>query len=148
MPIVEVRSRIIGAVNTDDQPASVALDLLNETLTVRELIAHAVEEQIRDLLIHRKLDANRVQHILERQYLTQSEVEQQAVQGAIKRPSEPRQPGQIDHRAEVRKALTAFERGTIIVVVDGRPVETLDEMVTLSATSKATFMRLTPLVGG
>lgn len=37
MPMVEVRSRIVGTAN-EEQPSNVGIDLLNDSLTVEEFI--------------------------------------------------------------------------------------------------------------
>jgi hypothetical protein len=146
---VQVQSRIVGAAKTDDTPSSIVLDLLNETLTVAELIEQTVEEQIRDLLINRKLDAEQAQRILNRQYLTEADVRQQAETGAVRTSSaKAARIPKIDTAGEVAKALDAFKRQTYMVVVDGQQAENLDDLLTLKPTSKVTFLRLTPLVGG
>jgi hypothetical protein len=144
MLTVAVRSRVVGGSNPDDHLSQVALDLLNETLTIRELIAHTVEEQIRDLELQRKLDNDHIQQILNRQYLTDAEVQAQAQDGVIKMPK-------VDKRGveyHIQTAQTAFQKGVYVIVIDGVQADALDSMVTLKPTSKITFLRLTPLVGG
>jgi len=145
MVTIQVRSRTIGTTQTPLPP--VAFDLLNETLTIRELIAHAVEEQIHELQIQQKLDTQAVQHILNRQYLTNAEIQAQAKHGAVKMP-EPMEIRTIDISRQIRKATEAFEKGVYVIVIDGEQAESLDQMVMLKPTSKITFLRLTPLVGG
>lgn len=144
---VEVRSRIVGSTKPDEGLPNIALALLHEQLTVRELISQAVEEQIRDLLLQRKLDADEARDILRRQYLTDADVQAQSKAGAVKVPSD-KSLRPIAIADEVEKALDAFERGVYMVVVDGHQTDTLDEVLTLTPTSKITFLRLTPLVGG
>ena len=144
---VEVRSRIVGTFHPDEQPSNVAIDLLNEHLTVRELITQTVEEQVRDLLIHRKLDNEKARQILQRQYLTEEEIQKQATSGVVKQPSK-KPHAYIDSAVQVNKAILAFDNGTFMIVVDGRQLEDLDEMIALSPSSKVTFVRMTALVGG
>ena len=141
---VAVRSHVVGASNPNDHLSQVALALLNETLTIGELIAHTVEEQIRDLELQRKLDTDHIQQILNRQYMTDAEVQAQAQEGAIKMPK-------VDKRSveyHIQTAQTAFQKGVYVIVIDGVQADALDSMVTLKPTSKITFLRLTPLVGG
>ncbi|MDX2074850.1 MAG: hypothetical protein SFZ02_00345 [bacterium] len=144
MVTVAVRSRVVGGSNPDDQLSQVALDLLNETLTIAELIAHTVEEQIRDLELQRKLDNDHIQQILNRQYLTDAEVQAQAQDGAIKMPKVEKRG--VDYH--IQTAQTAFQKGVYVIVIDGVQADALDSMVTLKPASKITFLRLTPLVGG
>ena len=60
----------------------------------------------------------------------------------------PRNRGRVDAGKQTDVALEAFERGHVLVLVDDRQVETLDESVTLRSGSVATFLKLVPLVGG
>lgn len=46
------------------------------------------------------------------------------------------------------KALEAFEQNGFFVIVDGRQVEDLDEVIPLPKTSEVHFLKLVPLVGG
>lgn len=141
---LQVRSRIVG---TDDHLPNVALSLLTETLTIRELIANTVEEQIRDLQLQRQMDIESIRNILSRQYLTDAEIQAQAQTGAIKMPELP-DNSPIFITQETEKALTAFEKGVYVIVIDGKQAQSLDDTVTLKPTSKVTFLRLTPLKGG
>ena len=55
---------------------------------------------------------------------------------------------QLDPSEEVGKALAAFKKGVYLIYVDGYQPDTLDDVLTLNAGSKVTFLRMTPLVGG
>jgi hypothetical protein len=57
-------------------------------------------------------------------------------------------PEGTDLPALERKALAAFGRCQVVLIVDGRQVEDEDELVQLSADSDVTFLRLVPLAGG
>src|SRR5688572_21620770 len=120
MLTIEVRNKIVGARQDEPQLPTVALDLLTEKLTVAELITMTVEEQVRDLLINRRLDAQKARRAFDRQYLTDEEARQQAEQGAIRYPSAKAVTvPQLDPAEEVNKALAAFKKGTYLVYVDG-----------------------------
>jgi hypothetical protein len=54
----------------------------------------------------------------------------------------------VDAERQVEVALHAFERGQILLLVDDRQVEELDQQVTLRPDSTVTFLKLVPLVGG
>ena len=60
----------------------------------------------------------------------------------------PRVRRAIDAGRQVDAALEAFERGRLLVLVDGRQREALDEPLELSAGSEVVFVRLVPLAGG
>ncbi len=55
---------------------------------------------------------------------------------------------QVDAERQTEVALSAFERGHVLLLVDDRQVEDLDDEVTLTLDSTVTFLRLVPLVGG
>jgi hypothetical protein len=142
-----VKSKVIGARPDAETLPDVFLNVLEETLTVGDLIARTVEEQVRDLTLTRRLDAERARDILNRQYMTAADIREQAAHGAVKMPVHP-DARQIDVDEAVRKAKAAFERGVVLIVVDGVQAESLDQPFHLHATSRANFVRLTPLVGG
>jgi hypothetical protein len=54
----------------------------------------------------------------------------------------------IDWEAQAKTALEAFTKNGFFVLVAGRQVADLDEVVDLSAASDVSFVRLVPLVGG
>jgi hypothetical protein len=146
---VQIRTRVLGIRADEPQLPNVIINILEEQITVGELITRTVEEQVRDLLLTRRLDAMQAQQALDRHYLVNPEVKQQAAQGRVKMPTRiPTAQPRIDLAAEMRKALQAFQAGTYLVIVDGRQCEQEDECLQLHANSKIMFLRLTPLVGG
>jgi hypothetical protein len=54
----------------------------------------------------------------------------------------------VDAERQTEVALHAFERGQILLLVDDRQVDELDQQVTLRPESAVTFLKLVPLVGG
>lgn len=144
---VQVRNRLFGQPNVEIP--NVALDLLHETLSVRDLITRTVTEQIQDLLLNHHWDEAKTRETLARQYLTDHEIAEQAEQGAVRvLPTKIGKIPNINTGEEVQKALTAFQKRIYLIVVDGYQPAELDEDLTLKPTSKITFLRLTPLVGG
>ena len=57
-------------------------------------------------------------------------------------------PRIIDADRQVARACDAFNAGRILVLVDDRQLETLDEEVALTRDAEVCFYRLVPLVGG
>ncbi|RKT83195.1 hypothetical protein SAMN05421805_105327 [Saccharopolyspora antimicrobica] len=136
---IEVRGRRNGTL--DDGLPTVLVRLSEERTTARELIRHAVEEQVREL----RADAARCRRILDRHFLSDDELRAQAAAGAI-RP--PRQMADPDVAEEVARAWRAFARGTFVVFVGGRQVVGLDEEITLRIGEPVVFLRLVALTGG
>ena len=149
MPTIEVCSQVFGGNQDSPSLLPVFLNLLQEHLTVAELIQRTVEERVRELLVQREIDAQQVRRALERHYLTAAEVAVQAQQGAVRYPSDrTTKTPEIDLKDEGQRAIRAFEVGSYIILVNGQQVESLDEELSLSMNTKVTFLRLIPLVGG
>ena len=55
---------------------------------------------------------------------------------------------QLNWEHQYEKALEAFEKNAFFVIVDGRQVEDVDEVIPLRASSEVHFLKLVPLVGG
>lgn len=54
----------------------------------------------------------------------------------------------IDAEKQVYVALDAFQKNGFFILVDNQQLEDLDEIVRLQSTSKISFVKLTPLIGG
>lgn len=148
MLTIEVRSQVFG-VKDSPELLPVFLNLLEEHLTVAELIRRSVEEQVRELVVKCHMDSQQVRRTLERHYLTAAEIADQAEQGTVRYPSNcAAKVPQINPKAEVQKALRAFEAGRYVILVNGQQVEHLDEELIFNPNTKVTFLRLMPLVGG
>ncbi|HKZ63867.1 MAG TPA: hypothetical protein VJ400_05440 [Thermoplasmata archaeon] len=145
---VQVESKIIDGNPQVTKLETVSIRLPEMRMTGEDLIRRVVEEQVWDLLSRRKVDEAEARRILERQYLTQEQVDAQAQQGAVRAPRRTSRVPRIDVEAEVRKAVQAFADGTFLIVANGRQVSSLKEEVTFAESGKVTFLRLTPLVGG
>jgi hypothetical protein len=59
-----------------------------------------------------------------------------------------RAPRRLDWEAQADVACRSFERNGFFVLVADRQVESLDDVVDLTAASDVAFVRLVPLVGG
>jgi hypothetical protein len=83
---VEVRSKVFGRLQESPELVPVFLNLLKEHLTVAELIQRSVEEQIRELVVKRRSDAQQACWTLERHSLIASEIAAQVQCGAVLMP--------------------------------------------------------------
>ena len=59
-----------------------------------------------------------------------------------------KQPRPLDANTQLAKAIDAFQGNQIIMLVDDRQVDSLDEEIVLRPDMRVSFLRLTPLVGG
>ena len=120
--------------STGETLLELALNVSGERITVRDLIRqrvwHEVEEYNR-----RKPDTFRG--------LVQPTDSERTLNGY-----RLKHPRAIDATAQLAKAIDAFHGNRIIVLVDDRQVESLDDEITLEPNTRVSFLRLTPLVGG
>jgi hypothetical protein len=107
----------------------ISLEFLTERITVRELIRSRVYQEVTEY------NARRVTRW---SGLVQPRAESTAGQA----------PRRIDWEAQTKRAIAAFTTGTLLVIVDGRQAETLDDHIEVRAESSVAFLRLMPLIGG
>ncbi len=114
-----------------------SLDFLNATITVRELIRERVYQEVQD---------HNVRQHARGPYrgLVQPEAYEQALNDS--RPAEKPRP--IDWRKQYEKAIEAFEANQVLILIDDRQAESLEETFTIGSRTTVTFLRLALLVGG
>jgi hypothetical protein len=111
-----------------------SLDVLTERITVRELIRSRVYQEVQDY----NLRLPDVFH-----GLVQPADSNQTPAGY-----RLRQRRQIDWRPQFEKACEAFESNQIVILVNDKQVDSLDEEIELSPGTQVSFLRLALLVGG
>jgi hypothetical protein len=110
------------------------VDLLTERLTVRELIRSRVYQEVQDY--------NRRQPERFKGLVQPTDAEETLNGFKLKKPR------QIDWKAQFEKALEAFEANRVLILVNERQVESLDEEIVVGPETSVSFLRLTMLVGG
>ncbi len=110
------------------------LDFLTERVSVRELIRARVYQAVRE---HQARRARPQPAAFQR-----SEAER------LLNGLPARRPPRLDWEHELERALSAFERRAVLLLVDDRQLTDLDEVVDLRPETRITFLRLVPLAGG
>ncbi|TWU09149.1 hypothetical protein CA54_43890 [Symmachiella macrocystis] len=118
-----------GAVN------EFSLDCLTEHITVRELIRSRVFQEVKD--------HNAKQYQTEFNGLVQPTDSERTLNGF-----QMKKRRQIDWKKQFEQALEGFERNQILILVDDRQTESLEEEIEVGPQTVVTFLRLTLLVGG
>jgi hypothetical protein len=111
-----------------------ALEVLSERLTVRELIRSRVYQEVQDYNL-KQGDVYRG--------LVQPEDTEKTLNGW--KLSKPRL---LDWKRQYERAVEAFAGNQILILINNRQAESLDEEFTIEPSTNVTFLRLTPLVGG
>jgi hypothetical protein len=128
------------------------LEILEETITLAELIQRTVEEELRLLQVKHKKAFEQINAIFARRYLTSQEITQQAEHGKIGIPSAHKPFSEeyliTNPSRAVEAAYQGFRNRTFVVYVNGKQIENLQDSLTFSEQNKVVFLRLMPLVGG
>lgn len=114
-----------------------SLEFLSETITVRDLIRERVYQEVQDFNVHRQ--ASGPYHGL---------VQPDGLELALNGPRAGAKARPIDWKKQYEKAVEAFETNRILILIDDRQAESLDQTFTIAPTTSVTFLRLTLLVGG
>ncbi len=115
------------------------LEIPSERVSLRELIRCRVYQEVKDYNAKQSLHKP-----VEFTGLVQPTEVELALNGS---PSE-RNSSTIDWNRQFDRALAAVRANQILVLVNDRQVEGLDEILTLNSDSKVSFLRLTMLTGG
>ncbi len=111
-----------------------ALEVTTERLTVRELIRSRVYQEVQD-------------HNRQGGQVFRGLVRPDDAERTLNGWKTPR-PRQIDWKRQFERAVEAFEANQVLILVNDRQAESLDEELSLTPQTTVTFLRLTPLVGG
>jgi len=111
-----------------------ALDVLTERVTARELIRSRVYQEVQDY--------NLKAPEFFRGLVQPADAEKTLNGIKIKKGR------QLDWQKQFEVALEAFEANRILILVNERQVESLDEEIVVEPETQVTFLRLVPLVGG
>lgn len=112
-----------------------SLDVLTEHITVRELIRSRVYQEVKD----HNAQLNQTEF---RGLIQPTEAEQTLNGFRLKRPR------QIDWKEQFDRAIEAFEKSQILILVNDRQMESLDEEIDVRTDTTVSFLRLALLVGG
>jgi hypothetical protein len=127
----------------DETPAGrtlseLSLEFLSETISVRELIRSRVYQEVQDYNVKMQTGG----HF---RGLVQPEAcEPPLNHGADAQANHPL----VDWKKQFEIATEAFEAGKVLILIDDRQAESVDETFTIRAHTTVTFLRLTLLVGG
>lgn len=126
-----VRDETLAGGISDEHP----LTLPEERTTARELIRGRVYQEVQD-------------HNLKQDRPFRGLIRPEGDEAALNGPTSKAEFRPIDWKKQFDRAVEAFEANQVLLLVDDRQMESLDEEVTLREGSVATFLRLTLLVGG
>jgi hypothetical protein len=116
-----------------------SLEFLSNTITVRELIRERVYQEVQDHNV-RQHAAGPYRGLVQPEGFEQALNRPTAGSGSGARP--------IDWKKQYERAVEAFEANQVLILIDDRQAESLDQEFTIGPGTAVTFLRLTLLVGG
>jgi hypothetical protein len=132
MPTVTV----IDETTAGRAPAGWAMHLVEEQMTLRELIRRRVHQEVSEC------------NALAGSDRTFAGLVQPGGSQATRAGYRLMAGRRVDAQVQFQRAVEAFERNGFVVLVGGRQVEDLDAEIMLSTGTEVTFLRLVSLVGG
>jgi hypothetical protein len=111
-----------------------AMEVLTERITVRELIRSRVYQEVQDYNLRQPQ---------EYRGLVQPTDAERTLNGF-----KLLKPRQLDWKTQFDKAVEAFEANQILILLDDKQVESLDDEIEVKPGTRVSFLRLTMLVGG
>ena len=132
MPTLVIRDETPGAKAAAE--SDLTLDFLTEEITARELIERRVYEEVQ------AYNTSKPGYFKGLVQPTDAEATLNGYRLRTRR--------EIDWRAQVTKALDAFQRNGFLILVGEKQVVSLDDRIRLELETPVTFLRLVPLVGG
>jgi hypothetical protein len=123
---------IIFGLPTGRRTVQTHLVLPAATLTVRELIAHKVRQEVAECAVRQRPG-------LSGEYLSPEVLIRAAAPAAL-------MPGAVE--AEIARAQRAFTARDYMIVIDNRRVFDSEAVVTLRPKTQVEFIKILPLVGG
>jgi|HigsolmetaAR206D_1030411.scaffolds.fasta_scaffold06923_3 hypothetical protein len=111
------------------------LELPNNYITVRELIRQRIEQEIAAYNAQQASNLNSFMQLQGQELLN---------------PQRPaiRTIAKLNVEQQLELACSAFERNGLLILIDERQVDHLDDYVNLNPQTVVTFLKLVPLVGG
>ncbi len=110
------------------------LNVTAERMTVRELLRSRVYQEVQDYNIKQ----GQVYH-----GLVQPEDAEKTLNGW-----KLQKPRMLDWKRQFERVIEGFEHNQILILLNDRQTESLDEEFVIEAGTSVTFLRLMPLVGG
>lgn len=131
---MSVALKIFDQTTTAEREPAMTLKLASERISVRELIERRVREEV-EQFNSRKPELYRG--------LVQPTDAEKTLNGYRLRKSKS-----IDWRQQAEAAIEAFSKGSILLLVDDRQVDSLTEELGVTSDSEVVFLKLVPLIGG
>ena len=131
--IVTIRDETAAGSVTNE----LSLDVLSETMTVRELIRGRVYQEVQDYNLRQRQAGGEFRGLV-----TPTHAERTLNGTRLRKDRE------IDWKQQFEKACDAFGRNGFFILIDDRQAESLDETITLRHDTKVSFVKLVQLVGG
>jgi hypothetical protein len=127
----------IGDESVGGSTYTMTLSVPSESITVRELIRARVYQEVAEYNDRQPSEFR---------LLVQPTDSEQTLNGFRMRKT--RKVNRIDPDEQFDRAVQAFQGNGVILLIDNKQAESLEQRVRLTSETRVTFLRLVPLVGG
>jgi len=134
---ISLTTKIIGVSGSHDETLELELGSGHNSVTLEGLIRMKVTEEVRAFNAKQK-------RRLGMEYRTDEDLLEDMEHGRIN----VKPKGVVDETKEIKKAIQAFKDGLFQVVMNGRKLEKLDEVIPVRKDLEILFLRTIPLAGG
>jgi hypothetical protein len=131
--IVAIRDQTVSGSVTNE----LTLDVLDERITVRELIRSRVYQEVQDFNLRQRQGSGEFRGLV-----TPTDAERTLNGVRVRKGRE------IDWKEQFDKACDAFTRHGFLILINERQAESLEEVITLRHDTQVSFIKLVMLVGG
>ncbi len=115
------------------------IEIPDERMTVRELIRSRVYQEVKEF---------NARTASKRRAGFPGLVAPTEEERALNNDSAGRKRRQVDWHRQFERAVAAVRADQILILIDDRQVESLDDEIDIRCTTRVSFLRLTPLAGG
>ncbi|WP_234041787.1 hypothetical protein [Persicirhabdus sediminis] len=119
------------------------ISFLDESMTVRELIKERIYQEVAEYNLSITQETKQPTLLI-----TPNRDEQRLNAGSDNSRKKKPKPQPVDWLQQYDTACDAFERNGFFIVIGEKQVSDLDEVVSLTANTDVSFVKLTPLIGG
>lgn len=127
---------VYDEMTTGGRSEPIVLEFLTEEVTVRELIRQRVYQEVQDY------NLSKAKAPVFNGLVQPTDAEQTLNGYKLKKPR------LIDWNKQYENAITAFEKASVLVIVNDRQAESLDDRLVIDPSTDVSFLKLVPLIGG
>ena len=138
--VVQLQARVLGHRSANVEDRLVSIELAEPRVTLAELVSAVVVAEV--AAFEQRTHDRSMLHVLTERDLHDGRALGRVVSGGVEAGPA------VDVDAAIDTALLAHVDGLFAVILDGEPIDSLDQLVDIQTGASILFLRLVPLAGG